>query len=91
MTATDAIRDLLASLAPEHIEILDESHRHAGHAGAAGGGGHFALTIVSRKFANLSAIERHRQVYALLSALIPAKIHALSIVAHTPDERGYSK
>lgn len=86
MTTTEDIRALLAPLDPESLDILDESHRHAGHVGAAGGGGHFALSIVSRQFANLGPVQRHRLVHARLSALIPARIHALSIVASTPDE-----
>ena len=86
MTIADEIRTLLGTLNPEALDIVDESHRHAGHAGAAGGGGHFALTIVSQQFANLGPVQRHRLVHARLSALIPARIHALSIVARTPDE-----
>ena len=86
MTIADEIRTLLGTLNPEALDIVDESHRHAGHAGAAGGGGHFALTIVSKQFENLSPVQRHRLVHARLSALIPARIHALSIVARTPDE-----
>lgn len=71
---------------PEHLEITDDSHLHAGHAGAAGGGGHFTVTIVSDKFADCSLIQRHRLVYQAVDDLMPAEIHALSIRALTPEE-----
>jgi len=73
------------ALAPQHVEIIDESHKHAGHAGAAQGG-HFAAVIVSDKFRGLSSLARHRLVYAALTDIMPGEIHALSIRALTPDE-----
>jgi BolA protein len=81
----DEIRRRLAPLAPEHLEIVDDSARHAGHRGASGGG-HFLLTIVSNHFAGLSAVARHRAVYAALGELMADKVHALSITASAPDE-----
>jgi BolA family transcriptional regulator, general stress-responsive regulator len=74
------------ALSPSQIDITDDSHMHAGHAGAASGGGHFSVTIVSDKFSGKSMIERHRAVYLALNDMMPAEIHALSIKALTPDE-----
>lgn len=83
----DRIRAALtAAFAPQHLVIEDESHRHAGHAGAAGGRGHFRVEIVANAFAGQPALARHRQVYAALDALMQSDIHALSIQARTPDE-----
>lgn len=82
-----AIRRCLSEeLAPEHIDIVDESHKHIGHVGAQSGGGHFKVTIVSEKFNGQSSIQRHRMVYAAVAELMPAEIHALSIQALTPEE-----
>ncbi len=77
---------LRAALAPESLEIVDQSAAHAGHAGA-GGGGHFALTIVSARFAGQSPIARHRLVYQALGELMRGEVHALTITALAPDER----
>jgi len=77
---------LTGALEPEHLEIIDDSHRHAGHAGAAGGGGHFTVIIVSGKFAEQASLARHRLVYQVLGDLMPAQIHAISINAMTPKE-----
>lgn len=85
MTLTEEITQRLQALAPTALELIDDSALHAGHAGNTGGG-HFRLTISSSHFYQKSHIMRHRAVYALLADLIPAKIHALSIVANTPDE-----
>ena len=68
------------------MEILDDSQRHAGHAGARAGGGHYLLTIVSDKFAGLPTLTRHRMVYAALGELMHKESHALSINAYTPDQ-----
>lgn len=81
------MRDRLTPLAPEQLEILDESALHAGHAGARAGGGHFKLTLVSPAFAGQSPIARHRLVYQALGELMTVKIHALSITALAPGER----
>jgi BolA protein len=83
-----AIRERLeAALAPETVAITDESHLHAGHPGAAAGGGHFAVDIVADSFRGQSQLERHRMVYKALGDLMPDEIHALSIRAKTPEER----
>jgi len=73
-------------LSPTSIDIIDESHLHAGHAGAASGAGHFNVTIVSDKFIGQSAIQRHRMVYLAVNDLMPSEIHALSIDAQAPDD-----
>lgn len=82
------IRRRLMALSPEHLELLDDSARHAGHEGARGGGGHYELFIVSAAFEGLPTIARHRKVYATLGDLMAQKIHALSIKAQTPAEAG---
>ena len=81
------MRDKLAALDPVTIEIIDDSAKHAGHAGAKGGGGHFRLAIVSARFAGCRTMERHRLVYDALGPLMKQQIHALSITARTPDEQ----
>jgi BolA protein len=68
------------------LQIDDESHLHAGHAGAASGGGHFKLKIVAPEFKGLNLVARHRAVYAALNRHIPNEIHALTITALTPEE-----
>lgn len=78
--------DLRKAFVVENLYIEDESHLHAGHAGAASGGGHFKLTIISQDFKGLSPVARHRAVYAALNEHIPQEIHALTIIAKTPDE-----
>lgn len=88
MDRAAAIRERLeATLAPETVAITDESHLHAGHPGAASGGGHFAVDIVADSFRGHSQLERHRMVYNALGDLMPDEIHALSIRAKTPEER----
>ena len=81
-----AMREHLAALEPVSIDIRDDSAKHAGHAGARSGGGHFAMTIVSPHFAGKRNMERHRMVYDALGALMKREIHALSIIAKTPEE-----
>jgi BolA protein len=80
------IQERLAALAPESLEVLDESAAHAGHEGARGGGGHYRLTIVSSRFAGQSAQARHRMVYDALGPLMQRQIHALAIKAYAPGE-----
>ena len=82
----DAIRSCLLELKPVELEIFDDSHQHAGHPGAQEGRGHFRVRIVSDAFRNQSTIKRHRIVYDLLDDLMQTDIHALGIVALTPDE-----
>jgi len=87
MSVIDAMRERLAALDPVAIEIADDSAKHAGHAGARSGGGHFRLAIVSPRFAGCRTMERHRLVYDALGPLMKREIHALSIIAKTPDEK----
>ena len=82
---TDQIRAGLAPLNPLRVEVEDDSHLHAGHAGA-GGGGHYRLTVVSPRFVGKSTLERHRMVYSALHLLMQHDIHALNIRAYAPDE-----
>ena len=77
---------LKKALPIDQLKIEDESHLHAGHAGAESGGGHFKLTIVAPEFKGLSLIARHRAVYAALNRHIPKEIHALTIHALAPEE-----
>lgn len=86
MSVPDAMRASLATLDPVTIEIHDDSAKHAGHAGARSGGGHFRLSIVSPRFVGCRTMERHRLVYDALGPLMKREIHALSITAKTPDE-----
>ena len=82
----DLLRQRLAVLAPLSLEIEDDSHRHAGHAGARDGGGHYNLTIVAAAFAGQNTVKRHRIIYDAAGALMRGPIHALSIRAFAPDE-----
>ena len=83
----DEIRTRLAAAFPDaRIEIRDDSHLHAGHEGARGGAGHFAVTIVSTAFSGLRTVARHRLVYDPVRDWMPHRIHALSIEARTPDD-----
>lgn len=86
MNTMELIKQKLATLNPEKLEVADESAKHAGHAGAKRGGGHYFLTIVSREFSGKPTMARHRMVYAALGAMMHKEIHALSIKAYTPDE-----
>jgi BolA protein len=79
-------QDLRKAFQIQSLVIDDESHLHAGHAGAASGGGHFRLEIVAPDFKGLNLVARHRAVYAALNRHIPKEIHALTIVALAPDE-----
>ena len=77
---------LTQALQPESLEIIDESAKHAGHAGAASGGGHFIVNISAAAFRDKTPIQRHRQVYAALEDIMHSEIHALSINARTPED-----
>lgn len=79
-------RRLTELLRPEVIRIKDQSHLHAGHAGAAAGMGHFAVYVVSPAFAGLPRVQRHRVIYDALGDLMKTDIHALKIEALTPGE-----
>lgn len=83
----DMIRERInRQLNPDRLEIIDESAKHAGHAGARSGGGHFIVEIVSNSFTNKNLITRHRMVYDSLGDMMDTEIHALSIQAYSPDE-----
>jgi BolA protein len=77
-------RCLEARFAPSVLIVEDESHLHAGHAGAAGGHGHFRVTIVAEAFRGLAPLARHRLVYAAAGDLLKTDIHALAIEASAP-------
>jgi BolA protein len=79
-------RRLETTFTPEALEIIDDSHKHAGHAGAKSGMGHFDVMIVAVAFAGQGLLQRHRMIYAALGELMQTDIHALSISAHSPDE-----
>ena len=82
-----AIRDAIESaLQPQSLDVHDESHLHAGHAGARDGRGHFRVAVVSSAFEGLASLARHRAVYAAVGRLMETDIHALSIDARTPGE-----
>ncbi len=72
------------AFAPQLVKVIDESHRHVGHAGAQDGRGHFAVEIVAEAFRGMSLLERHRAVYAAMGGLMQTEIHALSISARAP-------
>jgi BolA protein len=81
----DKIRERITNaLQPDALEIVDDSHKHVGHAGARDGRGHFQVTIVSDKFRDLSPIQCHRLVYDAVGDLLETDIHALSIKASVP-------
>ncbi|HTO70345.1 MAG TPA: BolA family transcriptional regulator [Myxococcota bacterium] len=77
---------LREAFAPLALDVLDESHRHRGHAGAAGGAGHFRVRLVSERFRGVARVERHRLVYDALAAEIGPEIHALALELRSPDE-----
>lgn len=87
MDRVAAIRERLTNqLQPTQLDIIDESHLHAGHAGAASGAGHFVVTIIAETFNGKSLIEQHRLVYQAVDDLMKTEIHALSIKAIASDE-----
>ena len=83
------IQRLLAErLSVQQIDVIDDSHLHAGHAGARDGRGHYRVRIVAKDFEGLRPIQRHQLVYRSLDDMMQTDIHALSITALTPDEAG---
>ena len=86
MNCAERMRARLAVLKPVSLEIIDESHEHAGHAGTRDGGGHYALRIASMQFIGKNRMARHRMIYSALGEMMKRDIHALNIQAHTPDE-----
>jgi BolA protein len=85
-TREKIVRRMKEDLGAVHVELIDESWRHAGHAGAMSGGGHFILLVVSEKFAGVNLLDRNRMVYGTLQKEIGKEIHALAIRAKTPGE-----
>ena len=81
---------LAAAFDPVALEVIDDSHKHVGHAGARDGRGHFTVVIVSEAFAGKSPLARHRAVYSALGTMMEDDIHALSIRAETPAEKAAS-
>ena len=86
MSRTEQMHSLLAVFQPTKIEIIDDSHKHAGHEGARSGGGHYTLHIVSTQFAGKPTLARHRMIYSALGEMMKHDIHALNIQANTPQE-----
>ena len=76
---------LQQAFAPSTLDIRDDSHLHAGHAGARNGAGHYSVTIEAEAFAGKPPLQRHRMVYAALDSMMGSEIHALSISAKAPD------
>ena len=86
MTDTSArMRELLAALEPDSVEIRDDSAHHIGHPGAREGG-HYSVVVVARQFAGVPVQARHRMVYDALRTLMPGNIHALALKTIAPDE-----
>ncbi len=86
MTRIERIRQALAALQPVTLEVVDDSHKHAGHEGARDGRGHFTVRIVSPVFAGKAPLARHRAIYAALGEMMQTDIHALAIEAKAPGE-----
>lgn len=82
----ERIRAALLTLEPAELDLIDESHKHAGHEGARDGRGHYRVRIVSAQFVGRAALARHRLVYAALGDLMQTDIHALAIDARAPQE-----
>ena len=85
-TPKEIVSRLREHLSAESVEVEDQSHLHAGHAGAAGGGGHYEVTIVASCFKGLNTLARHRLVYEAVGELMKKEIHALSIQAYSAEE-----
>ena len=92
MSVEDRIREKLTkAFAPQALEVVNDSHRHAGHARSPGTGeSHFSIKVVSAAFAGKSRLERHRMVNRALAAELAGKIHALAVTALAPEERSRS-
>ena len=86
MNTIDQMHESLAALCPSALEVFDDSAKHAGHAGARDGGGHYRLSIVASCVAGLPTMKRHRLVYDALGPLMRRENHALSISAKAPQE-----
>ncbi|MFT0547592.1 BolA family protein [Allopusillimonas ginsengisoli] len=79
------LQERLQALNPSHLDIVDESHLHAGHAGSRNGASHFRVHIWTDQFDGLSTVARHRLVYDRVQDLMPFPVHALAIVAKNPS------
>jgi BolA protein len=77
---------LQSAFTASRVSVVDDSARHAGHAGARGGAGHFQVRIESQAFSGRSRLQRHRMVYEALADMLPGEIHALNIEAISPDD-----
>ena len=77
---------LRENLEAQHVEVIDQSALHEGHAGAQGGGGHFQVLVVSERFRGQTRVAAQRLVYKALGDLMADEIHALSMRTHTPEE-----
>jgi BolA protein len=87
LSVGEAIRERLAALEPQALELVDESEMHRGHAGyREGGGTHWRLSIVSARFSGKTTVARHRLIYQALGSLMQHPIHALAISARSPEE-----
>ena len=87
MSVAQTIRERLAALEPQALDLVDESDLHRGHAGhREGGGTHWRLSMVSARFSGQSMLERHRMIYQALGGLMQHPIHALAITARSPEE-----
>ena len=88
MSVEETIREkLTAAFSPEALQVVNESHHHAGHAGSPGTGeSHFSVRVVSPAFAGKSRLERHRMVNAVLADELAGKVHALAVAAMTPED-----
>jgi len=87
----DALLERFLRAFPESlIQVEDESHLHVGHAGAASGAGHFRVRVIGARFNGLQRIARHRLVYDVVSDWMPARVHALNIIAMTLEEAGHA-
>lgn len=92
MTRIERIRELLTTgMAPASLDIEDESALHAGHAGAASGGGHYRIRMISTRFEGLGKVGRHRLVYDCLREMMQKEIHALAMTLLTPAEAAASE
>lgn len=85
-TRLERLTRRLQALEPDRLDVVDDSRHHAGHAGAADGRGHFSVLVVSKRFADLGTLRRHRLVYEAVGDLMTTDIHALSIQALAPGE-----
>jgi BolA protein len=85
-TRVERLAERLQALEPDQLEVTDDSRHHAGHAGAADGRGHFSVLVVSKRFAGMNTVRRHRLVYEIVGDMMTTDIHALSIQALAPGE-----